>query len=251
MLRVCAVTSFAGVSKLLNSFRCRPLILLVLMVSCGGLSARGQVREDQLGAWYMYFWNASIKERLWGFQGDVQYRSWDGLGDLEQLMLRGGWTIEPRSRDVKFTLGYANISTGTPGESNSITQENRVYQEALMPHKVMHRVHLTHRFRYEQRWVEGQRFRTRYRYNIFLNLPLNQKDLKKGAVYLALYNELFINGQRNIGNGRSVEVFDRNRFYSAMGYSLSDRLRLQGGIMQQTTDRWSKLQLQFSAHHAF
>jgi outer membrane receptor for ferric coprogen and ferric-rhodotorulic acid len=113
------------------------------------------------------------------------------------------------------------------------------------------RFYLTHRFRYEQRWVEDQDFRTRYRYNLFLNVPLNQKNLKKNAVYLSLYNEIFINGEREIGDGRSVELFDRNRFYSALGYALQDNLKVQAGYMIQATDNVNKGQIQLSLHHTF
>ncbi|MEL6804854.1 MAG: DUF2490 domain-containing protein, partial [Bacteroidota bacterium] len=129
--------------------------------------------------------------------------------------------------------------------------ENRIYQEALFSNKIGSRFLLTHRFRYEQRWVADQDLRTRYRYMLFLNIPFNKTDLSKGAIYLALYNELFINGQRDIGNGRSVEIFDRNRTYLGLGHSLSDRLRVQLGWMNQTTDAWAKGQAQFSAHHTF
>jgi hypothetical protein len=67
--------------------------------------------------------------------------------------------------------------------------------------------------------------------------------------YLALYNEIFINGQRNIGNGNSVEIFDRNRFYLAAGYVIKKGLKIQLGIMNQTTNIWQKNQFQFSFHH--
>ncbi len=213
--------------------------------------AEAQVDEDQLGAWYMYFWNTTLGDGPWGFQGDVQYRNWNIVGDLEQLLLRGGLTFEPKNAGVKFTLGYANITTGAFGDSKSTVLENRIYQEALIPQKVGGRFYLVHRFRFEQRYVEDQDFRTRWRYNIFLNVPLNQKDLSAGAVYLAFYNELFINGQRAIGNGRNVELFDRNRTYLALGYSINDGLRGQFGWMRQPTDNWIKQQLQFSLHHQF
>ena len=45
-----------------------------------------------MGAWYMYFFNTTINESLWGIQGDIQFRNWDMGGDLEQLLLRGGLT---------------------------------------------------------------------------------------------------------------------------------------------------------------
>ena len=230
-----------------------PLSRLSLLCLLGllPLTSFSQIDEDKLGAWYMYFWNTTFHEKGWGMQGDFQYRNWNLGGDLEQLLLRGGFTYQPSHKQIKFTLGYGFVSTGEFGTGKATTQESRIYQEALIPQKVGKRFFLTHRFRYEQRFVEGQDFRTRYRYNLFLNVPLNRTDLKPGAVYLALYNELFINGQREIGDGRTVEIFDRNRTYGAIGYSIRPGLRAQLGLMLQTTDNWAKRQLQVSLHHAF
>lgn len=224
--------------------------ILVIALLFGTVSSSfAQIDEDQLGAWYMYFWNTSIGDSPWGFQGDIQNRNWNIGGDLEQLLLRGGVTYVPKGTNVKFTFGYGYVATGAFGDEKTTTEESRIYQELLLPHKVGGRVYFTHRYRFEQRWVEGQDLRTRWRYNIFINIPFNQTDLSKDAIYLAFYNELFVNGGRDIGNGRTVELFDRNRTYIALGYSLTDKLRIQGGFMQQTTDSWSKGQLQLSLHH--
>jgi len=231
----------------------RPLFLRISLVGALILSGpvSAQVDESDVGAWYMYFFNAPFSDSQWGLQGDLQYRNWDLGGDLEQLLLRGGLTWRPKSGDAMFTLGYANITSGEFGSGSSTISEDRIYQEALLPQKIGERVYLRHRFRFEQRWVDDQDFRTRYRYALFIDVPFNREDLKKGAFYFAFYNELFINGQRDIGNGREVEVFDRNRTYAALGYSLSDKLRLQGGYMYQYSDAVEKGQLQLSLHQAF
>lgn len=231
----------------------RNKLVLLFLFTIGILPIKSiaQPNEGELGAWYMYFFNTSFKENVWGVQGDVQYRNWNTLGDLEQLLLRGGITYKPQSANVKFTLGYANITTGKYGEDNSTSSESRIYQEALLPMKVGERFYFTHRFRYEQRFVENQDFRTRYRYNLFLNIPLNNQELSQNTFYVALYNELFINGQRGIGNGMEVAYFDRNRLYAAIGYAIQNNLRVQAGIMNQTTDNWHKNQLQVSLHHSF
>ena|SRR5690606_12122219 len=210
-----------------------------------------QVNEDKPGAWYMYFWTTQLTESSIGFQGDIQYRNWNLGGDLEQLLLRGGITYSPSNANIRLTAGYAHITSGVYGDSNDTSTESRLYQEALLPHKISDRFQFSHRFRYEQRWVENQDFRTRFRYNLSLNIPLNSSVLKNNAVYLAFYNELFINGERGIGNDRWVEIFDRNRFYAGLGYGLSDKLRLQAGYMKQTTDLLSKGQLQVGLHHTW
>lgn len=226
-------------------------LFITLVIACILLPTQSisQIDEDKIGGWYMYFFNTTFKEGPWGIQGDIQYRNWNVIGDLEQLLLRGGVTYKPVNTDIKFTLGYGHITTGMYGDSDQTVAESRVYQEALFPVKFGSRFYTNHRFRYEQRFVDNQDFRTRYRYNLFLNIALNKPEMDKGTIYIALYNELFINGQRDIGNGKSVEVFDRNRFYSAIGYMIKKGYKIQLGIMNQTTNNWSKNQLQFSFHH--
>lgn len=226
-------------------------IVLASMLLVATTSTAQEVEEEQLGAWYMYFFNKSFGDSRFGIQGDYQFRYWNGGGDLEQILLRTGLTYRPTTAHILFTLGYASITTGQFGDSDATFHENRIYQEALIPQKIGNRFHLTHRFRYEQRWVDDQDFRTRYRYNLFVNVSLNSTELKKGTLYLALYNELFINGQRGIGEDRRVEYFDRNRTYLGLGYNLRDNLRVQGGWMKQTTNSWSKGQAQLSLHHNF
>ncbi len=223
-------------------------ILLISAAVLMPMMTNAQVNEDRLGAWYMYFFDTTFRESAWGVQGDVQYRNWNIAGDLEQLLLRGGLTFSPPKAAIKFTLGYGNITTGTYGSGQSTTKESRVYQEALFPTQ-LGRFFLNHRFRYEQRFVENQDFRTRYRYNLFVNIPLNAAVFEANTLYLAFYNELFINGQRAIGNGNEVGIFDRNRLYMALGYFINPKLKVQFGIMNQTTDNWAKNQLQFSLHH--
>lgn len=198
----------------------------------------------------MYFGSKDFGNSGFGIQGDYQFRYWGTTGDLDQILLRTGLTYAPRDAGIKFTLGYASITSGTPGESTARSHESRMYQEALFPQKIGTRFLLVHRLRYEQRWVDDQDFRTRYRYNLFVNVPLNSLKLEKNTVYLALYNELFINGQTEIGDGRTVQLFDRNRTYLGIGYGLRDNLRAQLGWMEQTTVNWQKGQLQFSLHHS-
>lgn len=224
-------------------------ILLFLITIITPQKAQSQIDEDQLGAWYMYFFKGTINDSPWGFQGDIQYRNWNGIGDLEQLLLRGGVTYTPKQKDILFTFGYGNVQTGAFGDDDATSAESRIYQEALFPTKIGPRFFLTHRFRYEQRWVENQDVRTRYRYNLFINIPITSNEMKLNTFYLALYNELFINGQRSIGNGNTVELFDRNRSYAALGYVISPKLKIQAGYMKQTTDNWSKSQIQVSLHH--
>lgn len=227
-------------------------LLLLFIATCFSVNlSNAQIDDDQLGAWYMYFWTADLNESRWGFQGDIQYRNWDIIGDLEQLLLRGAVTYRPKDTNIKLALGYANITTGAFGDDDSTVNESRIYQEALMPQKVGGRLYFTHRFRYEQRFNEGQDFRTRFRYGLFLNIPLSGKEIVAKSWYLGFYNELFINGENNIGDGRRVNTFDRNRLFGAVGYALKKDLKIQVGLMRQISNGVDKTQLQFGVFHSF
>ena len=238
-------------SKQLNKMKKIILFFSIGFISISNAQLQGP-DENQLGAWYMYFYNTTFKESNWGIQGDFQYRDWRGIGDREQLLLRSGVTYKPTDSGIKFTLGFANITSGQYGKDidNPVT-ENRIYQEGLFSNTILKKLLLTHRFRYEQRWVENQDFRTRYRYNIFVNVPFKGTSLDKATPYFAFYNEIFINGERQIGDGRSVQFFDRNRTYLGLGYALNNKIRVQLGWMKQTTVNWQKGQLQFSLHQTF
>jgi hypothetical protein len=224
---------------------------LAIALSCSSFLAFSQVNEDQVGAWYMYFYDKEFKSNQFGVQGDVQFRNFDYGADLEQLLIRSGLTFRPKNMKAKLTAGLGHITSGTPGESSDTSTEIRIYQEALLPHKLSERLSLKHRFRYEQRFVDGQDFRTRYRYNLFMTVLLNQPEGSKGRMYISAYNELFVNGQKSIGDGRYVEYFDRNRLYLAFGYGISEKLKVQAGVMRQTLNSIRKDQVQLSLHHTF
>jgi len=231
----------------------KKILFISISLTAGIISnnAVSQIDEDQLGAWYMYFWNTRFEDSNFGLQGDVQHRNWDLGGDLEQLLIRGGATYSPDQSNLLYTLGYASITSGQFGNSDDTVHENRIYQELLIPQVLGTKFFLRHRLRFEQRWVENQDFRTRFRYNLFLDIPLNQDNLSKGAIYLSFYNELFINGERDIGAGRRVDHFDRNRFFTALGYSMTENLRFQFGLMHQNTKTTDKTQLQFGLTQRF
>jgi len=207
--------------------------------------------QSQAGTWYVYFFKHQFKESNFGIQGDTQYHDWKIVSDFSQFIVRSGVTFTPKNTRIKFVLGYAYVLNGKLGESKETINENRIYQEILLPQKVGSRFYFTHRFRYEERFVENQDFRTRFRYNLFLNVPLNKKEFEYKAIYLTFYNELFINGEKSIGNDIEVEYFDRNRTYLGLGYFLKPNAKLQLGWIRQVTNLTHNGQVQLSLFHTF
>ncbi len=227
------------------------LVLASAMSSPPAALAQTPVDWDQLGAWYMLFWSTRFDDTAVGLQGDVQHRNWNAGTDLEQLLIRAGLTYDLPSAPVLVTGGVAHVTSGAFGDSDETSAERRVYQEALVRQSFGQLVFLRHRYRYEQRWVDGLDFRTRFRYALFGNVALNGRGTGEGSIYLAMYNEVFLNGELEVGRDRTVERFDRNRFYTALGFGVRDGSQVQAGYMIQTVPGGSKGQLQVSFHTSF
>ncbi len=236
----------SGIPSRANLFRFLMGFFLFFWLLSNPLTA--QIDESRTGSWYMYIWEMKTGGGPFGLQGDFQYRNWNLIGDLEQLLLRTGIYFSPVGKDMRVALGYAHIITGSYGESRITRAEHRIYQEALFPHLLSERIQFIHRFRFEQRFFREGLVRTRWRYNLLINVMLNRDRFEKGCIYLSFYNELFINGERN-ASGRSYSLFDRNRLYGALGYQLSELAKVQIGYMRQNTNEWKKGQLQLSFHH--
>ncbi len=222
----------------------KKIILLLAFISFSNVGFAQQ--DNDLGAWYIYFGNFRFTESPWAIHGEAQYRNHNTIGDLEQLLLRTGLQYNHKSGNASFLAGYGSITSQAEGDATNSIHENRVYQEVILK-QTIGKVGFMHRFRYEQRWIEIQDFRTRFRYAVFVNVPINSIALgEKGSWYVQGYDELFINGEKL---DDKVEYFDRNRLYLGLGYRVRKNLAFQVGIMQQATDSKSKTYLQFTAFH--
>ena len=92
------------------------VLLLMIFITMSFVQHVNAQNPNQMGAWYMYFYDTQFNESQFGIQGDIQYRNWNIMGDLEQLLLRSGVTYRPKATNVKLTLGYAHITSGALGE---------------------------------------------------------------------------------------------------------------------------------------
>lgn len=222
----------------------KKLVFLLTFISVSNLGFAQE--SSDLGAWYMYFGNFRFAESPWAIHGEAQYRNHNAIGDLEQMLLRTGLQYNLKNGAASFLAGYGSITSQAEGDATNSIHENRLYQEVILRQK-LGKIGLMHRFRYEQRWIENQDFRTRFRYAIFVNVPINSIELgEKGSWYVQGYDELFINGEKL---NETVEYFDRNRLYLGLGYRVVKSLAFQVGIMRQATDSKSKTYFQFSAFH--
>lgn len=196
------------------------LLLLLFFVPKVSLS-----QDSNLGNWLIFIGNKKLDSK-WNIHSEVQYRNYDAIGDLEQLLLRTGLGYNLTENNNNILLGYGYIlSENYVGNSDAKVSinEHRIFQQFTTKQSFW-KVKLSHRYRFEQRFVEND-FKMRFRYFLGINIPLQNKEDGKNPFYISAYNEIFLNTEPS--------VFDRNRVYGGLGYKFSNALRLELGYMNQ------------------
>lgn len=206
------------------------IILLAGLVSTGSALAQ----KSDVGNWLIYFGNQKINKR-WNWHNEVQYRNYNFIGDVNQLLLRTGigYNLSENNNNVLLGYGYIQSHTYTTPNEKSRKDEHRIFQQFLTKQNI-YSVYLQHRYRIEERFLPDD-FKMRFRYMLSVNKPVNKKTLEKNALYLSAYNEIFLNTES--------PVFDRNRLYGGMGFCISDYVRVETGFMSQILE--DKKQSQF------
>ncbi|WP_194508628.1 DUF2490 domain-containing protein [Psychroserpens luteus] len=201
--------------------RVRMVVLTFLLV----LPNLTNAQESDFGNWLIYIGNKKINDK-WNIHNEIQYRSYNIIDDLEQLLIRTGLGYNLSENNNNILLGYGYIlSENYIGETDDKVSinEHRIYQQFTTKQKVG-KISLSHRYRFEQRFVEND-FKMRLRYFLGINVPLQYKEDGRNPLYISLYNEIFLNTRSS--------VFDRNRVYGGLGYKFSNALRFELGYMNQ------------------
>ncbi|MCH1538353.1 MAG: DUF2490 domain-containing protein [Flavobacteriaceae bacterium] len=184
-----------------------------------------KAQESDLGNWLIYIGSKKLNSK-WNLHNEIQYRNYDAIGDLEQLLLRTGIGYNLSENNNNLLLGYGFIKSENYAQNglDKITvNEHRIFQQFTSKQKVGS-LSLTHRYRFEQRFVEEE-FKARFRYFLAFKLPFKGTEEAPSKYYLSAYNEIFLNTRSS--------VFDRNRVYGGIGYQLNKNVRLEAGYMNQ------------------
>ncbi len=183
-------------------------------------------QNSDLGNWLIYFGNKKIDSK-WNWHHEVQYRNYNAIGDLEQLLLRTGIGYNLTENNNNLLLGYGFIHSQNyidNAEDKINVDEHRIFQQFITRQSI-DRVQIQHRYRFEQRWIDDADFRLRFRYFLSLNIPVNNPDIVAKTWYVSIYNEIFLNDEQII--------FDRNRLYFGLGYKLNNNTKFEFGYMNQ------------------
>jgi hypothetical protein len=218
---------------------------VVIIVTCiasinlafGQFNARHTT--ENVNSWFMYFGNHKLSDKV-GWHAEVQLRRNDVISNAQQLLLRTGVDFYTKNNS-RLTAGYAFIETHPYGEfavANAFP-EHRIWQQFLTSQS-LGKVKLSHRYRLEQRMIGNSstgkfsngRYENRFRYmaKVVLNLTHSEKP-----IFLAAYDEVFV----NFGKEVAYNLFDQNRLYGAIGFTLSPDVKVEVGYLNQRVQQRS------------
>jgi hypothetical protein len=193
-------------------------------------------QDNSDGTWFVYFGNQKINNS-WNIQSDFQYRLRQVSDQKSQLIMRAGlgYNLTPGNNNVLLGVAFVQTDFSNEYSEKPDLKEKRVYQQYLFKQNVKN-LYTTHRVRLEERFLPND-FGLRSRYFLSIQRPLNHKGLSKSSVYASFFNELFVDIKNN--------KFDRNRFYTGLGYSISNDIRIETGYLIQAQKNSTRGQLQF------
>jgi len=189
-------------------------------------------QSSDFGNWLIYIGSKKVNSK-WNIHNEVQYRNYDAIGDLEQLLLRTGVGYNLSENNHNVLLGYGYILSQNyvaDAQEKSDVNEHRIFQQFTSKQKIGS-MSLSHRYRFEQRFVESD-FKMRLRYFLALKIPLIKSEAVPAKLYVSAYNEVFLNTESS--------VFDRNRVYAGLGYQLHKNVRIEAGYMNQLFENSSR-----------
>lgn len=199
------------------------VILSFLLVALFVLPASAQ--NNKVGTWGI----ATVllpgdSAHRWGGYSELQVRSNGPFSQFQYYEVKAGVSYD---LDRAFTalLGtgryttydYTNVSAGP----NTI--ETRLWEQMVI-NQYLSRIKMEHRYRVEQRWLNGD-YRNRFRYRLNLFIPFNNTKIVAKTWFASIFDEIFLNNKE--------PNFERNRMSAALGYQVDKAWIVQAGWINQ------------------
>lgn len=130
--------------------------------------------------------------------------------------------------NLNLSLGHI-YQRNNPVDTDFVN-EHRIFEQVTYSHS-MDEKQFTHRFRFEQRFIderEEHEFKTRLRYQVGLNFPLQGRQLDPGEWYFNCYNEFYFST-----SGDRYAFYSDDWAYAGLGYQTLEWGKLEAGPLAQ------------------
>jgi hypothetical protein len=195
----------------------------ILVFFIAGFSASAQ--NSKTGTWGIFTaLMPGDSVHRWGGYSELQVRENGVFNQFNYYELKAGISYD---LDKYFTAligggryttyDYQNVGAGPT------TIEARFWEQMSVS-QYLHRIKLEHRYRVEQRWLNGI-YRNRFRYRLNVFVPLNKTKIEPKTWFISAYDEIFLNNKE--------PNFERNRISAALGYQIDKKWIVQAGWVNQ------------------
>lgn len=184
------------------------------------------------GYWIAYTGDNKINSYI-GIHSEAQFRNLFLDRTVESFLVRVGLNVYIKPYAMA-TAGYGYFYS-TPSHYEVVgakTSEHRIWQQLILRQKTKN-IFMEHRYRLEQRFLQDlnmgagrEDHRLRYRFQTLF--PLYSVTPHLRHFFIAVNNEIMINFRSD-----PSKLFDRNRFFSGIGYQVSPKMNFQLGYLNQ------------------
>ncbi|AUP77959.1 DUF2490 domain-containing protein [Flavivirga eckloniae] len=193
-------------------------LIIILTIS---LSHAQTSPEDKLGAWYTYFGNHRLSNKISIVAGG-QIWAYEPATNLNLFLAKLGLNYHINNK-LKVELGYSflDIDKSIVPKAGSHVFENRLSGQIAYNHK-LNKLPIDHRLRIEHRMFNlpnGHSDKRRLRYRLGTKIKLNK------LLFIRINNEVLSTIEDDFSTA--------NRFYTALGIKLTKSSNLQLGYLNR------------------
>jgi hypothetical protein len=204
-----------------KSFKSAALVLILLNL----YSFTVKAQDSKLGTWGI----ATVvlpgdSSHKWGGYSELQLRANGAFSQFQYYEAKAGVSYDIDKNFIALlgtgtyhTYDYTDLGKGPT------TNEFRLWEQMTV-NQFLYRIKFEHRYRVEQRWVNGD-YRNRFRYRLNMFIPLNNTKIVAKTWFLSVFDEVFFNNK--------APNFERNRVSAALGYQFDKKWIVQAGWLNQ------------------
>ncbi|HRD52103.1 MAG TPA: DUF2490 domain-containing protein [Flavobacteriales bacterium] len=222
-------------------------IALLLLASSLPVSAQ-RITDPNANLWVSHWGDQRLSDR-WSLHTEGHWRRANLGKDWQQLLLRPAINFH-LNEQLLLTQGYSYYFNYAYGDHPARYQnwEHHLYQQLQISNHGIGRARLQHRFRMEERFLarmkaaadspgdavlDGYRYQSRFRYRVWVTIPLGHEHVEPGVFSAQFYDEVFL----SFGDSQLLDYIQQNRISAMLGYQVSKPVSILAGYLYQTIQK--------------